>query len=461
MAQSEPSASPYLSSYLASFAAFEANGASSNPDWLKQLRKQAIADFERDGFPVARRGNELWKYTDVRALAAQAFELAPAFDGPSGGHEQIDFTPYDLPCPRVHQLVFVDGHYAADLSTEPPSQAAHQAQTIGHRSEGLIVGRLAEAVQEGLPLVQEHLAGHAGTGAFGALNTAFVEDGALVYIPDGVSVHEPIYLLFITTGRAQTVTHPRVLIVAGANSRATIVQGYESLAAAPEPYFTNAVTEIVTRPGATVRHYKLQREAASAYHVAGTHARLGRDSHLASVTLDLGGGLVRNDLAITLAEPGASVSLNGLYLADGAQHVDNHTWVDHAVPDTSSNQVYKGILRGASHGVFVGEILVRPDAQRSSAHQTNKNLVLSDEAEVDSQPKLQIFADDVQCTHGAAVGRLDPNAVFYLNSRGLDGKQAQELLIRGFVSEVSEAIEHDAIRQYTDQAILAKLGQEA
>jgi Fe-S cluster assembly protein SufD len=458
MAQSDTSESPYLSSYLTSFAAFEANGASSDPAWLKGLRKQAIADFERDGFPVTRRGNERWKYTDVRALAAKAFVPAPAFDPASDGHQEIDFAPYDLPCPRVHQLVFVDGHYAADLSTEPPSQAAHLAETIGHRSEGLIVGRLAEAVREGLPLVQEHLGGQAGAGAFGALNTAFVEDGALVYIPDGVSVHEPIYLLFITTGRAPTVTHPRVLIVAGANSRATIVQGYESLASAPEAYFTNSITEIVTRPGANLRHYKLQREASSAYHIAGTHAWLGRDSHLASVTLDLGGGLVRNDLMITLAEPGASASMDGLYLADGEQHVDNHTWVDHAVPDTSSNEVYKGILRGASHGVFVGQILVRPDAQRSSAHQINKNLVLSDDAEVDSQPKLEIFADDVQCTHGAAVGRLDPNAVFYLNSRGLDAKEAQELLIRGFVSEVSEAIEDDAIRQYTDQAILAKLG---
>jgi len=454
MVQIDSSESPYL----ASFAAFEANGASSHPEWLMQLRQQAIADFERDGFPVARRGNELFKYTDVRALAAAAFERPPAIGTPSSGHEAIDFTPYDLPCPRVHQLVFVDGHYAADLSTEPPSEAAHQAETIGHRSEGLIVGRLAEAVQEGLPLVQEHLARLAGAGAFAALNTAFVEDGALVYVPDGVSVHEPIYLLFLTTGRAPTVTHPRVLIVAGANSRATIVQGYESLAPTPEAYFTNSITEIVTRPGAALRHYKLQREAPNSYHIAGTSASLGRDSHLASVTLDLGGGLVRNDLTITLAEPGASTTLGGLYLADGTQHVDNHTLVDHAVQDTSSNEVYKGILRDASHGVFVGQILVRPNAQRSSAHQTNKNLVLSDDAEVDSQPKLEIFCDDVQCTHGAAVGRLDPNAVFYLNSRGLDAREAQELLIRGFVSEVSETIEDDAIRQYTDQAILAKLG---
>jgi Fe-S cluster assembly protein SufD len=441
------------SHYLSTFTEFEQNGASASPDWLKTLRKQAIAEFERTGFPTARRGNEMWKYTDVRSLASRTFARSKG-----NAHEHIDFAPYDLPCPRVHQLVFVDGHYAADLSTEPPSEAAHRAETVGHRSEGLIVGRLSEAIQERMPLVEQHLSQPVGASAFAALNTAFVEDGALVYIPDGVSVHEPIYLLFITTGHAQVVTHPRVLIVAGADSKATVIQGYESLSADAEPYFTNAVTEIVTRPGAALHHYKLQRESANAYHIAATHATLERDSKLASVALDLGGGLVRNDISATLAGSGASVKLDGLYLGDGGRHIDNHTFVDHAVPDTSSDEVYKGILNDASHGVFVGHVLVRPDAQHTAAHQVNKNIVLSDDAEVDSQPKLEIFADDVQCTHGAAVGRLDPNAIFYLNSRGLDSREAQELLVRGFVNEVLAAVTDDAVRQYTDNAVLTKLG---
>ena len=435
------------------FAEFEQSGASASPDWLKALRTQAIADFKRDGFPIARRGNELWKYTDVRALASQPFVRSKA-----NGHAEIDFARYDLPCPRVRQLVFVDGHYAADLSTEPPSQAAHQAETIGHRSEGLIVGRLSEAIQERLPLVEQYLNQQASPGAFAALNTAFLEDGALVYIPDGVTVHEPIYLLFITTGLSQVVTHPRVLIIAGVDSKATVIQGYESQTAAAEQYFTNAVTEIVTRPGAVLHHYKLQREANNAYHIASTTATLEHDSKLVSVALDLGGGLVRNDISATLAESGASVELDGLYLGDGERHIDNHTYVDHAVPGTSSNEVYKGILTDNAHGVFVGHVMVRPDAQKTEAHQVNKNLVLSDGAEVDSQPKLEIFADDVKCTHGAAVGRLDPSAVFYLNSRGLDTRQAQELLIHGFVSEVLAAVADDAVRQYTDNAVLTKLG---
>lgn len=444
------------SHYVSTFAKFAANGVSTNPPWLVDIRQRAIADFESAGFPTARRGNELWKYTDVRPLAKEAFVLPP-----HNGHEHIDFAPYDLPCPRVHQLVFVDGHYAADLSTEPPAEAEHQAETIGRRSEGLIVARLSEAIDGEMKLVREHLSQSSSTNAnaFTSLNTAFMDDGAVVYIPDGVSVYEPIYLLFLTSGLTAAMTHPRVLIVAGENSHATIVQSYESLSADAEPHLTNAVTEIVARQGASIRHYRLQREAPNAYHIASTHATLGGDSNLASVTLDLGGALARHDQSVTLAESGATVSLDGLYVGGGKRHIDNHTFVDHAVPDTTSNEVYKGIMTDASHGVFVGHVLVREGASRSVAHQVNKNLVLSDDAEVDSQPKLEIFTDDVQCTHGAAVGRLDPTALFYLNSRGLDTLAAQELLIRGFVSQVTEAVQHDAIRQYTDQAVTAKLDE--
>jgi Fe-S cluster assembly protein SufD len=439
------------SQYLSTFAAFEQSSASASPGWLKALRKNAITNFESDGFPTARRGNELWKYTDIRPLASHLF-LRPK----GNGHEEIDFTPYDLPCPRIHQLVFVDGHYSADRSTQVSSQEDQQAGTIGHRSEGLIVGRLSEAIQQGLPLVEQHLSQQPSAGAFAALNTAFLEDGAFVYIPDGVSVYEPIHLLFITTGRAQVVTHPRVLVIAGAGSKATVIQSYESLSTNAEPYFTNAVTEIVMGPGAVLHHYKLQREASTAYHIAATYAALAQGSLLSSVVFDLGGGLVRNDTSATLGGNGASVKLDGLYLGDGQRHIDNHTFVDHAVPSTFSDEVYKGILKDAAHGVFVGHVLVRHDAQHTVAHQVNKNILLSDAAEIDSQPKLEIFADDVQCTHGAAVGRLDPNAIFYLNSRGLNAQEAQDLLMHGFVSEVLAAVVDDAVRQYIDHAVLTK-----
>ena len=443
--------------YVSTFAEFAKNGVSTNPEWLVDIRRRAIADFKSTGFPTSRRGNELWKYTDVRPIASKAFTLPPP-----KSHEHIEFAPYDLPCPRLHQLVFVDGYYAADLSTEPPAEAALQAETIGHRSEGLIVGRLTEAIGGQMPFVQEHLAQNksADGNSFAALATAFMDDGAFVYIPDGVSVYEPIYLLFLTSGQSvPLMTLPRVLIIAGENSHATIVQSYETLASDGAPYLTNTVTEIVTQQGASLHHYRLQREANNAYHVASTLATLDRSSHLTSVTLDLGGGIVRHDQSVTLAGSGAEVSLNGLYIGSGKRHIDNHTFVDHAVPDTTSNEVYKGIMADSSRGVFVGHVLVREGASRSIANQVNKNLVLSDDAEVDSQPKLEIFTDDVQCTHGAAVGRLDPIAVFYLNSRGLDAQDAQELLIQGFVSQVTDAVQNDAIRQYADHAVAAKLGK--
>jgi Fe-S cluster assembly protein SufD len=223
-------------------------------------------------------------------------------------------------------------------------------------------------------------------------------------------------------------------------------------------HFTDAVTEVVMQWGATLRLYKLQRESSSAYHVATTRATLARDSSLTSVTIDLGGGLVRHDQTVTLAEGGATARLNGLYVGDGSRHIDNHTMIDHAAPDTTSDEVFKGILDDASHGVFVGQVLVRRDSQRVAAHQMNKNLVLSDDAEVDTQPKLEILADDVQCTHGAAIGRLDASALFYLNARGLGEREARELLVHGFVNEVIGTIEDDAIRQYIDDAVSVGLG---
>jgi Fe-S cluster assembly protein SufD len=445
--------------YLSAFKAFEHNGAGSDPTWLRELRRRAMSDFERLGFPIGRRGNEPWKYTDVRPIAGAPLAALPPepFQAPS-----IDLAPYELPCPRVHQLVFVDGHYAPPLSTEPRSEAGMRSEVIVHKGDGPVVGRLADAIEYGLPLAKEHLGRHAdsqGSG-FTALNTAFVHDGAFIYIPDGVTVPEPIYVLFISTGTGGPhVTYPRLLIVAGKDSSATVLHSYEAMDTSAR-YFNNAVTEIVTQPGASVKLCKLQREAPTAFHVATTQAVLGRDSRLASTTVDLGGGLVRHDINVRLAEVGASISLNGLYLSRGKTHVDNHTFIDHTVPDTSSDEVYKGILDDESHAVFVGHVLVRPDAQRISSHQVNKNLLLADRAQVDTQPKLEIFADDVTCTHGAAVGQLDQDALFYLKSRGIGEDVARGLLVHGFVNEVIEAIRDDAIRQYIDEAVRSRLREQ-
>ncbi len=438
--------------YLEQSRAFERNGASIDPAWLRDARRAALADFQRLGFPTARRGNEAWKYTNPRPIAEAPFTLAQGSPGAT-----VNLAPYELPCPRVHQVVFVDGRYEPGLSTEPPSEAALPSDVIGHPGDGPIVGRLADAIEYRVPVVREHLGRLASTAesGFTALNTAFLHDGAFVQIPDGVSAREPIYLLFISTGSQNVATHPRVLVAAGRDSSATVLESFEGLDGGS--YLTNAVTEVVAGPGSDLRLYKLQRESESGYHVSTTQIEQSRDSRVASVTVDLGGRLVRRDLNAVLAESGASVGLFGLYYGDGSRHVDNHTFVDHTVPGASSNEVYKGILGDASHGVFVGRVLVRPDAQHTEAHQVNKNLLLSDGAEIDTQPKLEIFADDVVCTHGAAVGQLDGEALFYLKSRGIGEDAARRLLVQGFVAEVAEAIEDDAVRQYIDSAVAERL----
>ena len=444
--------------YLAAFEAAARDGAAHDPAWLRELRSDAMAEFTRAGFPTDRRGNEAWKYTDVRALASTAF-AAPDGAEPAG---ELDLSPYELPCPRVHQLVFVDGRYAPQLSTDPPSEGALSSHVFFERGRGPVVGRLAEAAHYGVPAVREHLGKHAGAsaGAFASLNTAFLRDGAFVSIPDGVTVPEPIYLLFISTGRPEptvpTVTYPRVLLLAGRESTATVLLSFESLG--DGPYLTDAVTEVVAGPGARLHCITLQRESSAAYHLSTTQVVQERDSSVSSVTIDLGGGLVRHDLSVLLSEPGASASLRGLYLGVGKRHVDNHTFVDHAVPGASSDELYKGILDDRSRGVFVGHVLVRPNAQHTVAHQVNKNLLLSDEAEADTQPKLEIFADDVTCTHGAAVGQLDERALFYLRSRGIGAAAARSLLVHGFVREVVDSIADDAVRQYADDAVTTALG---
>ncbi len=448
----------YEAPYIEAFKAFERDGGGSNPAWLRELQRDSIEEFERLGFPTARRGNEPWKYTDIRPIVEAPLVALPPETAPG---RVTDVARYELPCPRVHQLVFVDGHYAPPLSTEPRSEAGMRSDVIARKGDGPIVGRLADAVEYGVPLVREHLARHARcSNAFTALNTAFVHDGAFVHIPDGVSVPEPIHLLFISTGASgPRVTYPRVLIIAGRDSSATVLQSYEA-PGVRTPYFNDAVTEVITQPGSSLRLYKLQKEAPTGFHVATTEVALGRDSRLASMTVDLGGRLVRHDMNVSLAEPGAGVSLNGLYLGRGTSHIDNHTFIDHLVPDTSSDEVYKGIMDDRSHAVFVGDVLVRRDAQRTTSHQVNKNLLLSPTAHVDTQPKLEILADDVTCTHGAAVGQLDEDALFYLKSRGIGDDVARGLLVHGFVNEVITSITDDAVRQYVDGAVMARLREQ-
>jgi Fe-S cluster assembly protein SufD len=334
-----------------------------------------------------------------------------------------------LPELKGCQIVFVNGRLAPEISVP------------GLLPDGVFVGRLAEALEQDAECVHAFLGRHATfeDHAFTALNTAQFKDGAFVYVPGGMSLQEPIHLVYVTVPQAEpAVTLPRSLIVLQRGSSATIVESYAGLEGGS--YFTNAVTEIVQMDGSILEHIKLQREASGAFHVARTEVHQDRDSHLRSISISLGGLLVRNDLAAMLDGPGAGCSLDGLYLAGGRQHVDNHTRIDHARPHCTSQELYKGILAGRASAVFNGEVLVQKNAQKTDSQQTNKNLLLSHGALVDTKPQLEIHADDVKCTHGATIGQIDEQALFYLRSRGVDAESSRGILVYGFASEVLERI---------------------
>ena len=417
--------------YLAASESFESNGAARDPAWARDLRKAAIAKFRDLGFPTARRGNEEWKYTDVGPIARLPLQPAPQAPQPAAA----DVAQAGLGEPGWPQLVFVNGCYDGALSS------------TASLPDGVTVTNLSEAMQSSPDLVRQSLGRYADyeSNAFTALNTAFVHEGAFVHVPDGAQVEDPIRLLFLTTsGEQGTVAHPRVLIVVGRESRATIIEDHKGIT--DGRYFANAVTEVVVGAGARVEYYKAQRQSEQAYHITTTNVALERDSRFDSVNIDMGGRLTRNNLNLITMDQDCSCTLNGFYLVNGVQHVDNQVIIDHAKPYTTSRELYKGILDGKSRSVFHGSIIVREGAVKVNANQVDKNLLLSDQAEADTKPAFWIYCDDVKCGHGAACGQMDEIALFYLRSRGIDEKAARGLLTRAFLSEVIDGISNESFR---------------
>jgi Fe-S cluster assembly protein SufD len=326
--------------------------------------------------------------------------------------------------------------------------------------KGVRVGSLAEYLHDDPALVLKHLSRQARPeeGAFTALNTAFVQDGAFLYIPDGVELDGPIHLLFLATDRAEPfIQTPRNLVVAGEGCRLSIVESYHSLSGGK--YFTNVVSEIMAGARTVIEHDKLQSESGNAFHIGTTYVSLGGQSNFVSNTISLGGSLVRNNVTVVLDDGGSECTLNGLSVSTGSQLIDNHTTIDHAKPNCISHQLYKAIVDGKSHGVFNGKILVRKDAQKTDAKQTNKTLLLSDEATIDTKPQLEIFADDVKCTHGATVGQLDEEQVFYLRSRGIPLEAARDILTFAFASDVVNRVHVEPLREQLDAMLRARLRQ--
>ena len=298
--------------------------------------------------------------------------------------------------------------------------------------------------------------GTEGEQPFSALNTAFLQDGAVIRIDDGVVLKDPVHVVFISTAPGEAVvTHPRVLLLVGDNSQVSVIESYAGLRDAG--YFTNAVTQIEAGAGSVVHHCKILRESLQSYHVAGMQARLARNAVVTSNSITLGGALVRNDIGVVLDGEGAECTLNGLYLAGGKQHIDNHTTIDHASPHCASHELYKGILDGDGRAVFNGKIIVRLDAQKTDAKQSNKALLLSERAQVNTKPQLEIFADDVKCAHGATVGQLDEDALFYLRARGLGREEARRILIQAFATDVLNRVRHKPIQMELGRALLDRL----
>ena len=429
--------------YLSDFRAFERGLADNEPAWFHRIRQQALARFAELGFPTARRGNEKWKYTSVVPIASSIFEYP--FEPPLTELKRPDLIGRAPWHPDWVSLVFLDGRYSKALSTP-------------HQDNGARVMNLADALLADGDLAEKHLAQHATVedDAFTALNTAFLRDGAFIHVPEGDSLASPLHLLYLTTDRAQpTVSYPRTLVVAGRHSKLTIVESYINLSSARN--FSNAVTEIVVGDGAEIEHYRVLVDNPEGFHVGVTRVDQGRDSAFSSVSFARGAALARNDVAVLLDAPGSACSLNGLYMTSGTQHIDNYITIDHAKPHTTSRLKYKGILDGSSRAVFGGTVLVRQDAQKADAQQTDKNLILSEEAEVDSKPSLLIYADDVKCSHGATAGHIDEDTLFYMRSRGLDLETASRLLIHGFASEIIETVEIEGLRAYLERLSLESL----
>jgi Fe-S cluster assembly protein SufD len=411
------------------------------PAWLKERRDHAARRFAATGFPTTR--NEDWRFTNVAPIADAKYPVATApFKAAASLIAGVNV-------PGAVRLAIVNGEFVpalSDLSTLP---------------KGLRIAGLRDGVRDGSDGLEQHLATvfNADAHPFAALNTSLLDDGVAIFVARGAAIETPIHIVTVTGSDQGAVSaHPRVLVVAGDHSQVRIAQTF--IGAADSAYFTNAVAEVMVGEGAIVDYYTDQRESEQAFHVANLQAYVSAKGVFASHAFLTGAKIMRHDIGIALKGEGADCTMNGVYLADGERLMDTHTSLDHAMPHCTSHELYKGILAGRSKAVFNGRIIVRIDAQKTDAKQTNRALLLSDEATINSNPQLEIFADDVKCTHGAAVGQLDEEAMFYLQARGLSRTEARDMLLHAFAGEVLEGLKIPALRQQIEQNFFTALGRD-
>lgn len=422
------------------------DGRTLGPRWLVPIRKAAVARFADAGFPSTK--DEDWRFTNVDKIKDLAFKLQ--FEAPPMVDVPSLSSVSHLGSLDSHRLVFVDGVYAPDLSD--PIVA----------DDGVTVCDMKHAFEIDPLHLQEHVTRYSqhDQNAFTALNTAYFSEGAVICLKRNAVASKPIHLVFLATGAEEGITtHPRNLVTVESGASVTLVEEYVSLGGGA-PTFTNAVSEFEVGDNAYVEHIKIQDEAIESFHVAGIYARLGRDCRFRSHSLALGAAISRNNIRTRLNGPGLECVLNGLYLTKGNQVADHHMIVDHAEPHCDSHEYFNGILDDQSRGVFHGRILVRPHAQKTDAKQTNKNLLLSDDATANTKPQLEIYADDVKCTHGATIGQMDEEAIFYLRARGVPHAVARQMLMHAFAGEITDRIEFEAIRECLDRTVWDRLEKE-
>ncbi|HEX6648154.1 MAG TPA: Fe-S cluster assembly protein SufD [Pyrinomonadaceae bacterium] len=427
--------------YQAAFRALEPTVA-----WLELVRGSAMDRFDQLGFPSVR--NEDWKYTNLASLVKEDFIPAVSSEESAGAVRQFGY-----PETQSAHLVLVNGFLREELSVKTGL-------------EGVVAIDLFNAGADARynKIVRKYLARNAGyhNNGLTALNTAFLQSGVLIWIPKNVQLQTPLQVTFVADGATQnSANFPRLLIVAEENSTATVIESFVASSKGDEGrYFTNAVAEVVLKDGARLDHYRLQRESKNAFHVSTTSAELGRASRYDTTSINLGAQMSRHDVSVVMDHEGAETSVDGLYLVGSDQHTDTHSVIDHKQPHCTSHQLYKGILDGNGRAVFNGKVFVREGAQKTDAMQTNKNLLLSDKARIDTKPQLEIFADDVKCAHGAAVGQIDPEELFYLETRGIGPELGRNLLTYGFAEEVIGKIKIDSIRSELDEIVLRQLHTE-
>lgn len=430
-------ASEQLGTYLESFTEFQKRAAGRDLSWLRNLRESAFSRFCEVGFPTTH--DEDWRFTNVSPIAKTSFELSR--DATVTKQEVEPFGVAGRGC----QLVFVNGRFSRELSV------------IGGMP-GVSINSLAQEISGSSSTVESHFGRYLDIrrDAFSALNTAFAEDGGYIHVRRGIVLTDPIYLLFISTASDKPLmSHPRNLVVIENEAQATIVEDYVSIGETAA--FSNTATELVAGENAVVSHYMIEREHRQAFNISTLRIQQGRSANVSSHSVLLGGGLVRNNVHPVLVGEGGECLINGLFIGNGRQHLDNYMQVEHASPHCASRQFYNGILDDYAHGVFHGRIIVHKDAQKTDAKQTNRNLLLSDDSRIDTKPQLEIYADDVKCTHGATIGQIEENALFYLRSRGIDEISARKLLLLAFANECLDRMAPGLARDHVEKLIQAHL----